>query len=141
MKKYYEDFSRLPVSRMAKKISEMTFEYENTDVPEKHYKAILEQEVISMIASDSTMHLILLGAVIKQLEALRNESEELFVKALICMDKKIKVDNIDNRILKSLNNTTSDIATRKLLNSDILDYYDFNYEKQKKKDLENQTGF
>ncbi len=36
MKKYFDDFTRLTLSKMAKKISEMTYTFNNTEVPDKH---------------------------------------------------------------------------------------------------------
>lgn len=37
-KQYYDDFSKLPLAKMAQAISDMTYLFEETKVPAKHYK-------------------------------------------------------------------------------------------------------
>lgn len=39
---YYDEFSRLPKDKMAQKMENMTFAYNETRVPKKHYKKLLD---------------------------------------------------------------------------------------------------
>lgn len=123
-KKYIDEFIKLPVTKMAQKISDMTYLHENTEVPKNHYQKLLQQEMLEMMAQDSTMQLVLLNAILGQMQALQKESPTLFLKALICMEKGIKVENINNRVYDSLENTCSQYENgSNLLNQDILQVY------------------
>lgn len=129
MRKYFDDFIKLPIGKMAKKISEITYLYENTDVPSYHYSKILNKEILEIMAQDSTVECLLLGAILGQLQALKKESPRLFMKALIRMEKGIKIDNIDNRIYDSLENTYREYHTQKeLLHQDIIECYEYQFE-------------
>ena len=143
-KKYLDEFVKLPVSKMAQKISDMTYAHEKTEVPTKHYKKLLEENVLEMMAQDSTMHLVLLNAILGQLNALKKESPTLFLKAFICMDKGIKVDNINQRIFDSLDSTVTEHVDNKfILSEKINESYETYFEehasseKDDRSDIEN----
>ncbi|MCW6660007.1 hypothetical protein NHG25_05880 [Aerococcaceae bacterium NML191292] len=102
MTKYIDEFARLTADKMANRISEMTFSYKGTEVPPKHYKDILQAQVIELMTQDNTVKSILLGAILTQLQALEKENKELFFKALICYDLGIKPDKINQQILEKL---------------------------------------
>ena len=70
MKKYFDEFVRLPLTKMSKKISEMTYLYNNTEVPEKHYKDLLDESILEMMDSDSAVQSILLHAITNTLKSL-----------------------------------------------------------------------
>lgn len=134
MKKYYDDFTKLPVSKMADKIAEMTYLYEHTEVPKSHYKKILDENFIEMLASDNTMQLVLLTAITNQLKSLKDESHELFFKAFLISELDIKLDKITNRELDSLNATYQICKDSKLIREEIKQRYDFEYLHHKDKD-------
>ena len=46
MKKYIDEFCKLPADKMAQKMEDMTFLYNETKVPKKHYKDLLQKEII-----------------------------------------------------------------------------------------------
>lgn len=128
-KKYIDEFIKLPVSKMAQKMSDITYLYENTEVPKTHYQKILQQEVLEMMAQDSTMECILLNAILGQLQSLQKESPKLFLKALICMEKGLKIENMNNRIFDSLETTYQEYQNQKeILHQDISECYDYQYE-------------
>lgn len=102
MKKYFDEFVRLPLTKMSKKISEMTYLYNNTEVPEKHYKDLLDESVIEMMDSDVMVQSVLLNAISNALKGLEKESPKLFRKALICFDNNIKTDDMDARTYYAL---------------------------------------
>ena len=125
MKKYFDEFVKLPLAKMAQKITDMTYEYKGTIVPKKHYQDILNEEILAMLAQDSTMELVLLNAVVSQLESLEKESHKLFFKALIIMDKKIKMANMDSRIFDSLQETYEvHQKSKTILKDEIIETYD-----------------
>ncbi|MFH0349199.1 hypothetical protein ACG92U_02875 [Leuconostoc citreum] len=38
-RQYYDDFSKLPLAKMAQAMTDMTFNYNETKVPTSHYKS------------------------------------------------------------------------------------------------------
>lgn len=64
MKKYFDEFTRLTLSKMAKTISEMTYTFNNTEVPDKHYRDILNQELVEMMSNDLSVQSIFLDTMV-----------------------------------------------------------------------------
>lgn len=141
MKKFYDEFNRLPVGKMAEKISDITYEYKQTEVPKQHYKTILETELVEFMASDSTMECVLLTAIINQLQSLEKESPRLFFKALLCMNKNIKIEKINSRIYEALEETYQTYKTAKIIDEEILQEYDYFYEIHAEKNEQQNTDF
>ncbi|WP_423778642.1 hypothetical protein [Enterococcus faecium] len=55
---YYDEFVKLPWDKMAQKMEDMTFLYNETRVPKKQYKERLSVDVEEMIESSGEMNLI-----------------------------------------------------------------------------------
>ena len=122
MKRYFDEFVRLPITKMAKKISKMTYLYNNTEVPDKHYKALLEKTVFELMNNESSVQSILLDAIVKTLKELEKESPKLFKKALIAMDLNIKTSELTAREYYALDMAYDLVESNKkmnLLNQDI----------------------
>lgn len=131
MKKYFDEFVRLPLSKMSKKLSEMTYLYNNTEVPEKHYKELLDESILELMDSDSMVQSVLLHAVTNTLKALEKESPKLFRKALICFDNNIKTEELDARTYYALDmayDLLEQNKKMKLLNQGINDQYQQAYQ-------------
>ncbi|MGG5371334.1 hypothetical protein [Enterococcus sp. AZ196] len=58
MQKYYDDFTKLLIEKMAQKITDMTFSYQETQVPKKHYKDLLSKTVEEVITGSVEVNLI-----------------------------------------------------------------------------------
>lgn len=126
MKKYFDEFVRLPLTKMSKKISEMTYLYNNTEVPEKHYKELLDESVIEMMDSDTQVQSLFLNTMTNALKSLEKESPKLFRKALICFDNNIKTEELDARTYYALDMAYDLIEQNKklkLLNEEINERY------------------
>jgi hypothetical protein len=121
MKKYIDEFCKLPADKMAQKMEDMTFLYNETKVPKKHYKDLLQKEIIELLATEDTMQLVLLNAVLNQLQSLKKESPKLFLKALICMDFNLKVDTLSLESVQILEQVVAHNEKRKtLLDEEII---------------------
>lgn len=130
MKKVFDEFVRLPLNKMSEKISEITYLYNNTEVPKAPYKKVLEQTLIETIAADTTVQVALLNAVVKSLNGIEKESSSLFLKALICLDNGIKIEDMDARTYYALDQTVDMIFNNpkmKLLNININETYENYY--------------
>lgn len=130
MKKNFDEFVRLPLNKMSEKISEMTYLYNNTEVPKTHYKKLLEQSLIETMSTDINIQVSLLNAVSKAIASLEKESKPLFLKALICLDNGIKIEDMDARTYYALDQTVDMILNNpkiKLLNININETYENYY--------------
>lgn len=131
MKKYFDEFVKLPLTKMSKKMSEMTYLYNNTEVPDKHYKDILDESVLEMMDNDAMVQSVLLHAVTNTLKALEKESPKLFRKALICFDNNIKTEDLDTRTYYALDiayDLLEQNKKMKLLNQEITERYEQAYQ-------------
>lgn len=75
---YYDEFVKLPLDKMAQKMEDMTFLYNETRVPKKHYKERLSVAVEEMIESGVEMNLI--ATYYRTLEELKKQNGQWFSK-------------------------------------------------------------
>lgn len=131
MKKVFDEFCKLPLAKMSKKISEMTYLYQGTQVPDSHYKKLLDNTIIDTLSSETSVQTVLLQAVFKTLQALQKESPKLFMKALLCIDNNIKVEEMDARTYYALDCAYDFFEQAKkvnLVNQEIQSVYQVSYE-------------
>lgn len=103
MSKYYDDFSKLPLDKMAKSITDMTYAYEQTRVPKSHYQEILEKEVIELLSSNETNFTIaLIKPYLDMITQMMKENSKLFYLALFINELKIPFSKIDGIIYDGL---------------------------------------
>ena len=87
-KQYYDDFSKLPLAKMAQAISDMIYLFEETKVPAKHYKEHLGKGFEEMVEASVSVSLV--NTIYNTLSALNKESPKLFFEALLCLDTGVK---------------------------------------------------
>lgn len=127
MKKVYDEIVKLPSDKLAQKMSDITYLYKETQVPKKHYKEHLEQIVEEQIeyAVDNAIVSVYAETIKKMYE----ESPERFIKALVSIDKKIKLNDMRPKEQYALNMAVKDYllnAKKKpiLCNDLLLSSYD-----------------
>lgn len=89
---YYDEFVKLPLDKMAQKMEDMTFLYNETRVPKKHYKEKLLVAVEEMIESGVEMNLI--ATYYRTLEELKKQNNKWFFQALLCLEVGVKPSTI-----------------------------------------------
>ncbi|MFG6673120.1 hypothetical protein ACGYLR_01915 [Leuconostoc lactis] len=87
-KQYYDDFSKLPLAKMAQAISDMTYLFEETKVPAKHYKEHLGKGFEEMVEASVSVSLV--NTIYNTLSALNKESPKLFFEALLGLETGVK---------------------------------------------------
>lgn len=126
MNKKYNEFIQEKPSQMAQTISDMTYLYKETVVPKEHYKKILEE----VIEEDMTeiFQFQMLDIVFKNLKHFYDESPQLFFKALMCIFKKVKPNDIRPQEQKALALVTDEFFSNQKkytwLNDELMDYFD-----------------
>ena len=125
MKKYYDEFVRLSIDKMAQAIENMTYLYKETKVPKKHYKEQLDVQIEQIIAESVAINL--LAPYIQTIKSLVEQSPKSFFQALICIDRKINLTNIKPNEYQALEIAYSEFTNGKNNNysdKDILAIYD-----------------
>ena len=118
MRKQYDDFTQMKLKDMCKNISDMTYTYINpetqepTRVPAAHYEKELSQELEKTITQVMTMKF--LSIMYDQLNAFKKENEDLFYKALICMDNGLNPKDLRISEQIALNHTYEFLQNKQL---------------------------
>lgn len=123
-KTIYDDFSKLALGAMAKKISDITFMYRETKVPAKHYKDQLSTNIQEVM--ESTTNVRLVEVIFSTLDNLKKESPRLFFQAMVLLDLGIKPNLLSTQQYQALS-LTADFYEQndksKLLDRDILGWF------------------
>lgn len=117
MKTNYDDFTKLPVAKMAQSISDMTFMYEETRVPAKYYKALLAKPMAEIV--EDSVAINLLNTYFKTLKTLYDENPKWFMQALLCIDMKIKPSTIKGEEYQALELTYSKFQENNAKHTDL----------------------
>ena len=117
MKTNYDEFTKQPVAKMAQSISDMTFMYDETRVPAKHYKTLLAKPLAEMV--EDSVAINLLNTYFKTLKTLYDENPKWFMQALLCLDIKIKPSTIKNEEYQALELTYSKFQENSAKHTDL----------------------
>ena len=122
---YYDEFVKLPLDKMAQKMEDMTFLYNETRVPKKHYKEKLSVAMEEMIESGVEMNLI--ATYYRTLEELKKQNAKWFFQALLCLEVGVKPSTIKPSEYQALELTYAkfvDTKKAKTVSSEWLDYFE-----------------
>lgn len=101
---YFDDFTKLPLSKMVQSISDMTFLYKETKVPKEHYKKLLSKDYVEMVEANVSVKLV--ETIYNIISGLKKESPRLFYQALILLDTGIKPSSMTAEQFQALTVTT-----------------------------------
>ena len=110
-RQYYDDFSKLPLAKMAQAMTDMTFNYNETKVPTSHYKKQLGKGFEEL--SEANVSVSLVSTIFNTLQALQKESPKLFYQALLCLDTSVKPSNITTSQYQAMEFTWSQFELNK----------------------------
>ena len=125
--KKFDQIVKLPCDKLAQTMSDMTYLYKETTVPKSHYKSLMEETIEEEISDIMTAKM--LDVYLKTLKQIIEDSPVLFIKSLICLDRKINPTNIRPNEQIALAYATNYYLENKKGNAsysrkDILDVYD-----------------
>lgn len=113
-RKYYDEFTKETIDKMAQSISDMTYCYEKTLVPKKHYKELLEKDIIEMASQEINIEYSLLKPYYDMINAMIKENRKYFIKALLIHELKLKYSSMDSLNLSALTSTWNYIEDNKI---------------------------
>lgn len=126
-RKFYDDFAREPLDKMAQSIVDMTYGYQSTIVPKKHYKAILEKDIIELASQDTNIELALLKPYYDMISSMNKENRKYFVKALLMHELKLKYNSLDAKGAFALAMTwdfIEDNNVKQIIDRDIIEVFE-----------------
>lgn len=123
-KKFYDDFTKLSIDKMAQSIVDMTYNYNNTKVPKKHYKGILEKDVMEMASSDINMEMCLLQPYITMLKQMNKENRKYLIKALLITELNIKDTSEEVIALSRTWDFIEDNKIKTIIDKQIIESFD-----------------
>jgi hypothetical protein len=92
MTTFYDEFTKMPVAKIAQQISDMTFAFQETRVPSKHYKDKLSKSFEEVV--EDSVAINLLNTYYKTLKTLFDENPKWFMEAILCIDMRLKPSTI-----------------------------------------------
>ena len=127
MNKKYDEVVKLPCDKLAQTMSDLTYCYQETKVPKAHYKKILEETIEEDL--DEIMTSKMLDLYLKTLKQIIDDSPRLFLKSLLCLDKKINPLNMRPNELQALDEVVEEYEKNKkkfkgYLNEELLDLFE-----------------
>lgn len=123
MRKTYDDFTKLPIGKMAQTIADMTFSFNETKVPAQHYKNILEKDILEVASQDINIELCLLKPYLDMLDKMDKENRKYFIKALLIKELKIKDSAVEILALSRTYDFIEDNKIKTVIDKDIIDTY------------------
>lgn len=115
MKTTYDEIVKQPCDKLAQTMQDMTYCYNETVVPKKHYKKLLTKQLEEVVAVN------MVNAYYKTLAEFNKGNREWFVLAILCIELGIKPDKASAQELSALQMIASNITGNQapLLNPDI----------------------
>ena len=93
MTKYFDEFTKLKQKEMSKTLEDITYKYINpethqpTKVPASHFDKEFNREIERQISAGVNRQMLMI--MYSTIADLKNNSPELFTKAMICLDNGI----------------------------------------------------
>lgn len=110
-KTYYDDFTKLPLTKMAQAISDITYGYKETQVPKEHYKKALSAGYEEIVSANVSVKLV--ETIYNMLDGLQKESPRLFYQALVLLDMGIKPSTMSAQQYQALSLVSDDFEQNK----------------------------
>jgi hypothetical protein len=119
VKTTYDEIVKQPCDKLAQTMQDMTYCYNETVVPKKHYKKLLTKQLEEVVADSVTVNIV--NAYYKTLAEFNKGNREWFVLAILCIELGIKPDKASAQELSTLQMIASNITGNQapLLNPDI----------------------
>ena len=104
MKTTYDEIVKQPCDKLAQTMQDMTYCYNETVVPKKHYKKLLTKQLEEVVAVN------MVNAYYKTLAEFNKGNREWFVLAMLCIELGVKPDKASAQELSTLQMIASNIT-------------------------------
>lgn len=124
-KTYYDDFTKLHLSKMAQAMSDITYGYEETQVPKEHYKKAPSADYEEIVSANVSVKLV--ETIYNMLNGLQKASPDCSTKRLYCLIWALRPSTMSAQQYQALSLVSDDFEQNKkarMLNAQT--YEDFN---------------
>ncbi|WP_461227096.1 hypothetical protein [Lacticaseibacillus suihuaensis] len=104
MKTVYEDVVKQPADKLAQTMQDMTYCWNETVVPKKHYKKLLTKQLEEVVADSVSVSMV--SAYYKTLVEFNKGNREWYVSALLCIELGINPSKASQQELEAVNRAT-----------------------------------
>ncbi|MBO0423413.1 hypothetical protein [Enterococcus plantarum] len=108
---YYDEFSKLTKPKMAQAMEDLTYLYNETKVPKKHYEEHLSRSIEELMEASVQMNLV--NTYFSMLKDLQSQNPKWFFQALLCLDLKINPASIKPSQHQALELTWEEFSSNK----------------------------
>lgn len=108
MKTTYDEIVKQPCDKLAQTMQDMTYCYNETVVPKKHYKKLLTKQLEEVVADSVAVNMV--NAYYKTLAKFNKGNREWFVLAILCIELGVKPDKASAQELSTLQMITSNVT-------------------------------
>lgn len=122
MKTVFDDVVKEPCDKLAQTMSDMTFSYNETVVPKKHYKGLLAKQIEEVVADSVTLNMV--NAYYKTLSEFNKGNRAWYISALLYVELGVKPDKASQQAITAIDKLTNAVISgTALLNPALLDAY------------------
>lgn len=104
MKTVYEDVVKQPADKLAQTMQDMTYCWNETVVPKKHYKKLLTKQLEEVVADSISVSMV--SAYYKTLAEFNKGNREWYVSALLCIELGINPSKASQQELEAVSRAT-----------------------------------
>jgi hypothetical protein len=110
VKTTYDEIVKHPCDKLAQTMQDMTYCYNETVVPKKHYKKLLTKQLEEVVADSVTVDMV--NAYYKTLAEFNKGNREWFVLAVLCIELNIEPDKASAQELSTLQTIAANINAK-----------------------------
>lgn len=120
----FDEVRAMSLDKMSQTMEDITFLFEDTKVPKKHYKKHLSTPLVEMIETSVQVNLV--GHMLSTLLELKKQSPRLFYQAFLCLDMGVKPTSISQAQFQAMNVTADTFEASKsahMMNKNMVELF------------------
>ncbi|WP_125582829.1 hypothetical protein [Lacticaseibacillus suibinensis] len=110
MKTTYDEVVKQPVDRLAQTMQDMTYCFNETVVPKKHYKKLLTKQLEEVVADSVTVNMV--NAYYKTLAEFNKGNREWYVAAVLCIELGLNPSKASQQELDAISRLTAAVVSQ-----------------------------
>lgn len=111
MKTTYDEVVKQPVDRLAQTMQDMTYCFNETVVPKKHYKKLLTKQLEEVVADSVTVNMV--NAYYKTLAEFNKGNREWYVAAVLCIELGLNPSKASQQELDAISRLTAAVVSQR----------------------------
>ena len=110
MKTVYDDVVKQPADKLAQTMQDMTYCFNETVVPKKHYKKLLTKQLEEVVADSVSVSMV--NAYYKTLAEFNKGNREWYVAAVLCIELGVNPSKASQQQLDTISRLTATVVNQ-----------------------------